>query len=135
MQINLFSKELDTFGFSLMKVINLLGDIKALNSSLINCIIDNTYILLNFYNENIANTKISQIVRNFINKIFSLINNPKYYDSDNFEQMKKIFRLFHEILINNYDLMTSDTFVSILQFCFVLDLEIDEDDDQKGHAV
>ena len=130
-QINLFSKELDTFGFSLMKVINLLGDIKALNSSLINCIIDNTYILLNFYNENIANTKISQIVRNFINKIFSLINNPKYYDSDNFEQMKKIFRLFHEILINNYDLMTSDTFVSILQFCFVLDIEIDEDDDEK----
>ena len=130
-QINLFSKELDTFGFSLMKVINLLGDIKAFNSCLINCIIDNIHTLLNFYNENISNTKISKIVRNFINKIFSLINNPKYYDSDNFEQMKKIFRLFHEILINNYDLMTSDTFVSILQFCFVLDLEIDEDDDEK----
>ena len=130
-QINLFSKELDTFGFSLVKVINLLGDIKALNSNLINCIIDNTYILLNFFNDNISNTKISQVVRNFINKIFSLINDPKYYDSDNFEQMKKIFRLFHEILINNYDLMTNETFSSILQFCFVLDLEIDEDDDEK----
>ena len=130
-QINIFSNELDTFGFSLMKVINLLGDVKPLNSKLIKNLIKNIVSLNSFYNENISNNKISQIVHNFINKIFTLICSPKYYDTDNFEQMKKIFRLFHEILINNYELMNNDTFLSILQFSFVLDIEIDEDDNEK----
>ena len=130
-QINLFSNELDTFGFSLMKVINLLGDIKPLNLKLIKAINNDIDLLTNFYNENISNISISQTVRNFINKIFTLISFPKYYDTDNFELMKNIFRLFHEILINNYDLMNNDTFLSIFQFSFVLDIEIDEDDNEK----
>jgi hypothetical protein len=130
-QIDLFSNDLDTFGFSLMKAITLLGDIKPLNSELVKSINNNLDILINFYNENASDTKIVQTVRSFINKIFSLLCAPKYYDTDNFEQMKNIFRLFHEILINNYDLMNTDTFIDILQFSFVLDIEIDEDDDEK----
>ena len=130
-QIDFFSKELDTFGFSLMKVINLLGDIKTLNPQLIKNIIYNLYLLINYYNENIANIKVNQTVKNFVNKIFTLICNPKYFDIDNFEQMKNIFRLFHELLINNYEIMNNDTLNVILQFSFILDFEIDEDDNEK----
>ena len=130
-QIDLFSNGLDTFGFSLMKVMNLLGDIKPLNSTLVKSILDNINLLICFYNENISNIKISQTVHNFINKIFTLLCFPKYYNTDDFELMKNIFRLFHEILINNYELMNNETFSAILQFNFVLDIEIDEDDDEK----
>ena len=130
-QIDLFSNDLDTFGFSLMKVIYLIGDIKSLNSDLTKSIINNMGLLINFYNNNISNTKISQVVISFINKIFTLLCIPKYYDNDNYEVMKNIFRLFHEILINNYELMNTDTLIAILQFSLVLDMEIDEDDNDK----
>ena len=130
-QINLFSNDLDTFGFSLMKVINLLGDIKTLNSDLVKSINNNMDLLINFCNENISDVKIVETVRNFINKMFKLLCAPKYYNTDNFEQMKNIFRLFHEILVGNYELMNIETFKDILQFSFILDIEIDEDDDEK----
>ena len=130
-QMHLFSNDLDTFGFSFMKVITLLGDLKILNSELIKSLMSNISLLLNFCVKNIANIKICEIVRNFINKIFILICDSKYYDNDNYEMMKNIFRFFHEILINNYSLMNKDTFIGILPFSKVLDIEIDEDDDEK----
>jgi hypothetical protein len=114
-----------------MKVVSLLGDVKTLNLNLVKSIINNIELLINFYNENISNLKISQTTLNFINKLFTMLCDPKYFDTDNFEQMKNIFRLFHEILINNYELMNYETLIAILQFSFVLDLEIDEDDDEK----
>ena len=130
-QIDIFLNDIDTLGFSLMKVVSLLGDVKTLNLNLVKSIINNIELLINFYNENISNLKISQTTLNFINKLFTMLCDPKYFDTDNFEQMKNIFRLFHEILINNYELMNYETLIAILQFSFVLDLEIDEDDDEK----
>ena len=118
-----FKIELETFGFCLMKTLNLLGDVNNLKSKLIQCFIDNMNELIDYSKE-----KHDNIIHDFINKLFVLICNPKYFDVKNTRQMSNIFKVFHEILINNSELMNIETFNSIIRFSFVFSHEYKEEE-------
>jgi len=118
-----FKIELETFGFCLMKTLNLLGDINNLKTELIQCFIENMNELIKY-----CKRKNDKIVHDFLNKLFVLICNPKYFDVTNSKQMEKIFKIFHEILLNNNDLMSVETFNAVIRFSFIFSQEHKEEE-------
>ena len=131
--INKFKNDLDTFGFSLMKTFSLLGDICPIKIDLINCLANNINALLETYYRKIEhNLSIGKVIKKFLNKLFVLISNPKYFDSNNTKEMKIIFQLFQNMLSdnNNKDMMNNNTLNSIIQFVFVLEHNNDEYKDE-----
>ena len=118
--IDFFKDELDTFGFCLMKTLNLLGDKSNLKNELIHCLMNNVNILIKYYNGNKErNRDKCNIIKDFINKLFILICNHKYFDTTNSKLMKNVFIVFQDIIRNNDDLMTYDIFNSIIHFSFL----------------
>ena len=121
-KIDYFNIEIDKYGFSLMKVINLLGDISPLSQELINCFNKNMELLISsIVNTRDINQQISNFIRNFANKYFTLICTPRYYDQNNEDQMILIFKLFSKIITNNEELIPIETSNLLTQFNFVLD--------------
>ena len=134
--INDFKNELDTFGFCLMKTLNLLGDNNFLNFDLVKCLINNMYLLMqNYYEKKEINNQKGKVSKQFINKLFVLICNTKYYNSSNIAQLKNLFKLFNEVLLNNKDLITIEIFESIINFSFILSQEFKPDQIQEYKSV
>ena len=127
--IDEFKDDLDSFGFTLMKTLNLLGDIHHLKPELVQCLIDNINSLLKFSKEKKElNTKNYKVIIDFLNKLFYLICNTKYFDISNQKQIKNIFKIFHEILLNNNALMNNDTLYSLIRFSFIF---VNENNNEK----
>ena len=124
--IKKFKIELESFGFCLMKTLNLLGDVSNLKNELIQCFIDNTNELIKYNRQ-----KNDYIIHDFLNKLFVLICNPKYFDVKNSKHMSNIFKIFHEILLNNNDLMSIETFNLIIRFSFIFSHEYKEKEDAE----
>ena len=127
--IDEFKDDLDSFGFTLMKTLNLLGDIHHLKPELVQCLIDNINSLLKFSKEKKElNAKNYKVIIDFLNKLFYLICNTKYFDISNQKQIKNIFKIFHEILLNNNALMNNDTLYSLIRFSFIF---VNENNNEK----
>ena len=127
--IDEFKDDLDSFGFTLMKTLNLLGDIHHLKPELVQCLINNINSLLKFSKEKKEiNTKNYKVIIDFLNKLFYLICNTKYFDISNQKQIKNIFKIFHEILLNNNALMNNDTLYSLIRFSFIF---VNENNNEK----
>ena len=118
-KIDLFYVELDTFGFSLKKLFNLLVEIQPLNSSFVDVIDMSFRKLIDFKNKVDFNSS-GKFVFHFINKFFSLICSSDYFDMSN-NNNSKIFQLFIYIIKNNEQLINLDIMKGLLSFSFILD--------------
>ena len=121
-----FINELDTFGFSLMKVLNLLADIQPLNQNLFDSTKKSFKLLVEYYKRN-EHKKTTYVLLGFINKLVNLLSHPKFYNMRYYSNMESLFNLFGIILKNNPFLICTDILNYFLQFSFLLNpKELDE---------
>ena len=121
-KIDNFINELDTFGFSLMKVLNLLADIQPLNQNLFDTIKKSLKLLIDYYREN-EHKKSVYVVLSFVNKLVNLLAHPKFYNMIYYYNIQSLFNLFENILKNNPFLICTEILDSFLQFSFILNPE------------
>ena len=118
-----FMDDLDTFGFSLKKILSLLITISPFDSNLQNNII-NLVSGLNKLYFNIKNKYEKQNLYGFICKIFKLICYYKLYNMTNFIEIPKLFKLFKNVIKENKSLICGEIMNSILDFSFILDKQL-----------
>jgi len=117
-KINLFYDELDTFGFSLKKLLSLLVDIQPLNSNFVDAIDIGLRKLIDYKNKEGFNS-CDNFVFQFINKFFALICSSDYFDMSN-NTNSKVFQLFEFVIKNNEQLINPEIMKGLLSFSFIL---------------
>ena len=118
-KIDLFYDELDTFGFSLKKLLSLLVEIQPLNSNFVD-VIDMSFRKLIDYKNKVDFNSCGKFVFHFINKFFALICLSDYFDMLN-NNNSKVFQLFEYIIKNNEQLINLEIMKGLLSFSFILD--------------
>ena len=118
-KIDLFYDELDTFGFSLKKLLSLLVEIQPLNSNFVD-VIDMSFRKLIDYKNKVDFNSCGKFVFHFINKFFALICSSDYFDMSN-NNNSKVFQLFEYIIKNNEQLINLEIMKGLLSFSFILD--------------
>ena len=118
-KINLFYDDLDTFGFSLKKLLNLLVEIQPLNSNFVDAIDMSLRKLIDYQNQ-VDFKSSGKYVFQFINKFFALICSSDYFDMSN-NRNPKVFQLFELIIKNNEQLINLEIMKGLLSFSFILD--------------
>ena len=118
-KIDLFYDELDTFGFSLKKLLSLLVEIQPLNSNFVD-VIDMSFRKLIDYKNKVDFNSWGKFVFHFINKFFALICSSDYFDMSN-NNNSKVFQLFEYIIKNNEQLINQEIMKGLLSFSFILD--------------
>ena len=114
-----FSDSLDSFGFSVTKLFNLLIDIQPLNEVLVDSIAEEGKSLLIHFNKIIDNPS-SKIAINFLSKFVSLICSHKYFDISNYSKPENIFEFLNLALKNNHKLINKNILNELLSFSFIL---------------
>ena len=115
-----FEERIDSFGFSLKKLFNLLSDIQPLNDELINTIIESGIQLLEYY-EKLFESNTKTYILNFLSKFISLIFSSKFLNISNYSKSKKIFEFMNLLIQKNQDLINKYILNELLSFSFVLD--------------
>ena len=114
--IDSFSNDLDTFGFSLKKLFGLLIDYQPLSTKLVEVLI----ISISQFLEKKEDKKTSYIIKNFGFKLFTLICYSDYYDMSIYRNVRGVFRFFELIIKNNEQLINNEVMNGLLSFSFVL---------------
>ena len=116
-KLDLFLDDLDTFGFSLKKLINILIDVEPLNFHLIESIKGCISKLLN-YQKNLHD---GEIILNFAIKLFTMICSSDCINTSFCKNSEYLFKFFGEIIQNNSNLINIEIMNGFLSFSFVLD--------------
>ena len=119
-KINLFVDDLDTFGFSLKKLLNLLIDIEPLDIKLIEIFEISIQKLLDYQKE-LTIIEDGRIILNFVYKLFKLICSSDYFNLCYCKNAENLFKFLGSIIQNNFDLINIDIMNGLLSFSFVLD--------------
>ena len=118
-RIDLFSKELDTFGFSLKKLFNLLIDIKPLNNKLVDSLKNCIKNLLEYY-KRMTIKKTENEILSFVTKLFTLICSSDYFDMSIYGNCINLFQFFGYIINNNDNFVNAEIMNGLLSFSFIL---------------
>ena len=113
-----FEERIDSFGFSLKKLFNLLSDIQPLNDELINTIIESGIQLLEYY-EKLFECNTKTYILNFLSKFISLIFSPKFLVISKYSK-SKIFEFMDFLIQKNQDLINKYMLKELLSFSFIL---------------
>ena len=115
-----FSHSIDTFGFSIKKVFNLLNSIQPLNESLINTIGDLGTKLMKYY-DNLNNSRTKDIILSFLSKFVSLISSSKFLTISDYSNSELLFKFINSVVEKNHDLINESIIKELLIFSYVLD--------------
>ena len=114
-----FLNKIDTFGFSLHKLINLLVVIKPLEENLMYIILDSCNNALIYSKEN-GLIESQEIIMNFIYKLLFLIFNSKFFIISDYSKSKLLFEYINS-MAESYDLNNEDFIKGLLSFSYILD--------------
>ena len=115
-----YRDSLDTMGFSLLKIFEILINKTPLNSELLSNLrqfllnVNRIYIKTN-------DSESKKVLINFINKVLIMICDKKYFDMSNHKEFHDYISLFKIVLKNNEYLIDSNILDLLLNFTFILD--------------
>ena len=115
-----FEERIDSFGFSLKKLLNLLSEIQPLNETLTNIIIQSGKQLLKYY-EKLFECNTKTYILNFLGKFMSLIFSLKFLVISNYSNSEEIFEFIDSLMQKNHDLINKNFLNELLSFSFVLE--------------
>ena len=130
-KIDSFKNDLDTFGFSIKKLMNLLIDIQPLNYKLVNVFINSLSKLID-YQKTIDIKTLGKEILNFVNKLFSLICSCEYIQTTVYQNAENFFNFFKSMIIKSDELINIEILNSLLSFSFILDaISFDKHNNKK----
>ena len=111
--------DLNTFGFSLKKLLFLLVDIQPLNLKFVETLKMLYKNLLDNYNY--MDYKSSEkFLFSFMNKLFVIICSCKFYDMTDYKNCMDIFKIFNSFIKSNENLINLNILNGLLSFSFIL---------------
>ena len=113
-----FSDSIDTFGFSIKKLFNLLVDIKPLDDTFKNAILDTGKQVIK-YSKEFALIKSQEIINSFLNKIIFLIFSSKFMIISSYANTKLLIESIIS-LAKSHDLNNEDFIKGLLSFSYIL---------------
>ena len=119
-KLELIINDIDTFGFSIKKLLSLLVDIQPLSEQFIKELVDQGKTIIS-YSEELNNNSTKIIIYNFFWKLISLIFSPKFLTISNYSNTEQLFKFIYQLVKNNNDLINENILNKIMEFYFILD--------------
>lgn len=111
--------DLNTFGFSLKKLLFLLVDIQPLNIQFVETLKAVFRKCIDHYNDMDYNSS-GKFILSFMNKLFVIICSCKFFDMTDYKNCMDIFIIFNSFIKNNEKLIKLNILNGLLSFSFIL---------------
>ena len=118
--LSYFLDIIDTFGFSIKKLLGLLFDIQPLHENLKDILIDSGNQLI-IYSQKLCQNESQAIIINFLCKLISIIFSSKYIYISDYSNTVLFFEFINSVVNLNYDLINQKMIYELLSFSFILD--------------
>ena len=116
-----FFDSMDTFGFSLKKLLGLIIDIQPLNEPLIYDIIKPGKLLIKYSLELPKQKESKNYILNYLSKLVTLIFSPKYINISDYSCFKELFEFIIILMEDNPDLLNENFLKKFMSFSPLLD--------------